>query len=222
MDAVTIPYSIKMMAQLVRRFLNNDFPNDAFSISINEIYLHIWQSVSDKIVKLAYVNAQVEGVLAVAEAFLVTYNLTVTQQDSGTGYWYVTLPQPPLSLPLGYSINDAYFVDPKFGKSQSIWLIKAKRVAYRNDLPEPPGVRGWVEGNTFWMTAYNNVPLLNANLRVQMPTGRSTDLDAPFNMPDDIVMQIFQEVVTKLSERFKMPRDNVKDNEPAGNNALKS
>lgn len=217
-----VPYSIRMMVQLIRRYLNNTFVGDSFSISTNEIALHIWKSASDKIVQLAYKNAQMEAALSVAEAFLETYSIPVTEQDPITQYWIITLPQPPISLPLGYSINDAYFVDTTYGKSQPIFLIKAKRVSYRNFMPMPTGIRGWVEGLTMWLVASNNMSLLNGTARVSMPTARISDLDAPFHLPDDIVTAIYDEVVTKLSERFKEPRSDIKSGEPAGNTQTKS
>lgn len=210
-----------MFVQLVRRFLNNTFPSDSFALSTNEIMLHIDQSIADKIPKLAYQNAQFEGVLAVAEAFLVTFSIVGLVQDPITLFWSAKLPQPPLSLPLGYSINDAYFTGPSFGKSVSIYLVKAKYVSYRDELPMPPGPLGWVEGSTFWIKTVGGFSLNGMTLKVQMPTARTTDLDAPFNMPDDILWICYNEVITRLMERFKVPRDNIKDNEPAGNNKVK-
>lgn len=221
MDLITVPYSKRMFCELVMRTLNNSFPSDAFALSENQVMLHIDQSVSDKIPKLAYQNAQLEGVLSVAEAFLMTFTMTVTSQDPITHYWYVTLPQPPISLPLGYSINDAYFTDPSFGASNSIFFVKAKRVAYRRELPAPPGLEGWIEGSTLWIKAPKGTSLLNKTLRVQMPTGRTTDFDATINMPDDVIWTCFNEVIQRLTDQFRMPRDNIKDNQPSGNNKQK-
>jgi hypothetical protein len=221
-STVTIPYSKRMWVQLTRRFLNNDFPNDAFSLSENEILLHIDQSVSDKIPLLTYKNAQITGVMEVPDAFLITFLLTSLQQDTPTGYWYSTLPQAPLSLPTGYTINRVYSAQSQYGASEDFFPIKSKRLGYKSYMPMMPGIYYWVENNKIWFRASNNIPLLNVPVYIQMPTGRTSDLNAPLNMPDDIIMMCFNEVVQKLRERFMMPRDNVKDNEPAGNNKLKS
>jgi hypothetical protein len=171
---------------------------------------------------LAYQNAKVEGALAVAEAFLITYNITTISQDQNTGYWFATLPQPPLSLPLGYSINRVYFASTANGISQDATPIKAKRLGYRNNMPFPTGVRYWVENSILWLAANNNMPLLGQNLYVQMPSSRTADMNAPMSIPDDIIDYIFNTATQTLSKKFTEPRDVVKDYLPSGNNNLKS
>lgn len=217
-----VPYSKLMFIQRIRKHMNNGFPDDAFATSDKEIMLYVDASVAFQIVGLAYQNAKVEGVLAVAEAFLVTFNITSISQDPISGYYFATLPQPPLSLPLGYSVNHVYFADTANGVSQSANPIKAKRLSYRLNMPVPTGIRYWIENNTIWLAASNNYPLLNLNLYVQMPTARTTDLNAQMNLPDDILENIFNDVVIQLTKRYQEPKDIIDDGVPAGNNTVKS
>jgi hypothetical protein len=221
MAAVTVPYTKLMLIQRIRKFLNNGFISDDYSTSDNEILLMIDEAVAVQIKSLAFENAKMEGVLMVPEAFLVTFNLTLTQ-DPVSNYWYTTLPQPPLSLPLGYSITRAYFATGARGQSQEILPIKAKRVGYRTNLPMPTGVRYWVEGLTMWLAAYNNAQLGKESLYVQMPINRTSDTSLPMNLPDDIIENLFVDVTGRLAKRNQMPRDIVKDDLPAGNNNIKS
>lgn len=218
---MAIPYTRLQLIQRIRRHANNGFISDSYSVSDNELCLYIDQAVAAQIPQLAYAGAKIEGALVINEAFLVTYQL-VLNQDPVSGYWNTTLPQPPLSLPLGFSITRAYFASTGNGVGQDIFPIKAKRVSYRNNLPMPTGTRYWVENSTMWVAASNNQPLLNRVLYVQMPTARVTDLNAPMNMPDDIIEVVFNDVIVQLARRNQEPRDILADGLPAGNNSLKS
>jgi hypothetical protein len=52
-----------------------------------------------------------------------------------------------------------------------------------------------------------------------MPVNRGTDLTAPMNMPDDVIMSVFDSVVKELAQRYQLPKDIIKDSLPAGNKA---
>lgn len=225
MGLVTIPYSKRMLIERVQRHVNNDFPGENFSTSVNEIMLYIDEGVSAAIPLLAYKAAAIDEVfhsLEVPEAFIVRFLLTAVEQDTPSGNYFCTLPQPPISLPLGYSINRAYAIIPGSGETVSFFPIKAKRVSYRKYMPMPDGVRYWITNNTMWMAASNGLTLLNYSIYVEMPTGRTSDLDAPLNMPDDIIEEIIKNTVQKVSQRAMQIRDNIKDNEPAGNSKVKA
>jgi hypothetical protein len=220
MAIVTVPYSKLQLVQRIRKHMNNGFPNDSFSTSDTEIMLYIDSAIAAQIKTLAYQNAQVEGVLVVPEAFLVTFNLVLTQ-DPVSNFWFTTLPQPPLSLPLGYSITRAYFASGKNGQGQEILPIKAKRVGYRMNMPMPTGARYWVEGLVMWVAAYDNSQLAKENLYVQMPINRTSDINLPMGISDDIIEAVFVDVTGQLTKRYQMPRDIVRDDLPAGNNNIK-
>jgi hypothetical protein len=83
-------------------------------------------------------------------------------------------------------------------------------------MPMTPGSYYWKENNTIWLMAYNNAPLGSIPMFVQMPSGRTSDIDAPMNMPDDVIMQCYDEVIQKLTQRFNIPTDDIKDDIPAG------
>lgn len=218
----TIIYNRKMFIERVKRHMNNGFPNDEFSMSDNEINLYIDEAVAPQIKAAAYEHAKIDGVLAIPEGFLITYEITDLQQDPITGYWSAELPQPPLSLPLGYSITDAYFANAPMGRGQSIFLIKAKRRPYRFNMARPTGTFAWLENNKIWLEASNGHPLSGSSLFVQMPSSRSTDNNSPMNMPDDVLDAVFNSVTQKLTQRMLQQRDIVKDYLPSGNNNLKS
>ena len=206
----------------IRKHVSNGYPNDAFATTDNEIYFYISQSMAQQIKNSAYENAKVEGVLVIPEAYLITYQITGILQNIFTKAWYVTLPQPPLSLPLGYSITRVYFPSQANGQGQDAFPIKAKRIGYRMNMPKPTGVNYWVEGSTLWLQSYNNAPLNGITVFVQMPATRQTDLTQNMNIPDDVVENIFNDVVIQLIKRYQMPKDVINDDLPSGNTNLNS
>ena len=213
-----IPYTKKMFLQRVRKHVSDTrLISDSFSASDKEILLYIDSALAVTMVGQVYNNAKIEGNIAVPEAYLTTYSLLSPVSDPDTGYWFSSLPQPPVSLPLGYSINRVYFTDPQFGVSQDAIPIKAKRLSYRMNLPMPTGVRYWVENKLLWMAASNNQSLANMNLKVQMIKTRTDDISEDMALPDDAIQGIFDKVVQTLVQRYGFPQDVIQDNLPAGN-----
>ncbi len=212
-----ISYTKRQLVQRVQIHMANDLPGSDSSLLDEQVLLYIDQAAAYTVVGQVYAGAKVEGTLVTPEAWLTTYNLTNIQQDSNTGDWYVTLPQPPVSLPLGYSITNAYFAKTAYGKSQPIFLIRAKRVPYMDLLPSPTGTKAWVENSIMWLRATNNQPLLNQNLYVQMIKTRTDSLDEVMDFPDDAIELIFNNVIMKCKDRLGIPQDIVQDDLPAGN-----
>src|SRR5712671_1707676 len=103
--ASLIQYTKKLLIQRIRQHIANDWPDANFSTSTNEVLLYIDQAIAPTIIGQVYQGAKVEGNLAMPEGYLTTYLLPALTKNSITGYWTSTLPQPPLSLPLGYSIT---------------------------------------------------------------------------------------------------------------------
>ena len=195
----------------------NGFPNASFSTTDNEVLLYIDQALAFSLVGQVYAAAKVEGSLAVPEAFLVTYLLPALQQDNVTKEWYSLLPQPPISLPLGHSIDEVYFANSSNGKGTQVALIKAKRTGYRDYLPSPPNVMAKIEGSKIILQAPSGTSLLNQNLYVRMATTRTTDINAVMNVPDDTLELIFNNVVMKMKDRLQLPKDVIVDDISAGN-----
>lgn len=197
----------------------DDFPSAEFGASENEVLLYIDQAIAFGIVGQAYANAKIEGALAVPEAYFVTYLLDGLQYNPITRDWYTTLPQPPLSLPLGYSVDECYFANTIDGKGMNIYWVKAKRKAYRDNLPKPFGVLGWIEGNKITLKASDGTSLYNEPLYVRMAAARTDDVNDVMNLPEDAIEAVFNNVVAKLKDRMQLPKDIIKDDIPAGNKA---
>ena len=214
---MALTYSWRQLVERVQRHINNDFPNESFSASPNEILLYINEAMSSGIVGQVYAGAKIVGTLEMPEAYLVTFELAALTQNTITGKWETTLPQPPLSLPLGYSINRIYPADAQHGEGSDVFFLKAKRVGRRKLMPLQFGIYGNVDGNKLTLWASNNTSLSGYTFYVEMPSTRATDLDTPMNLPDDATEMIFTKVIARLKDRLNLPQDIVQDDLPAGN-----
>lgn len=216
--ALPFLYTKKLFVQRIRKHVTDRIQaSDSFETTDNEILLYVDQAIAFSLVGQIFGMAKLEGSLVTPEGCLSTYLLPSLQKDSVNGYWYSTLPQTPVSLPLGYSITRAYFKLSGYGESKEIYLIRAKRVGRRTTLPLPPGARGWVENNTFWVAASDGSSLLSIPLYVQMIKTRTDDWNETMALPDDIIESVFTNVTTKILQRYGIPQDIVKDNVDAGN-----
>ena len=197
----------------------NDFPSAEFSTSDKETMLYIDQAIAFTMVGQVWNNAKVEGNIAMPEAYLTTYLLPSVSQDSVTGEWYTTLPQPPVSLPLGYSITDIYpTVDGTRGNS--FLPIKSKRTAYRNYMPRPSGGFYRVtNGSRVILGTDTGSSLSDYTFYAEMAKTRTESLSETMVMPDDAIEMVFQNVVQKMKDRMQIPQDIIKDDLPAGNKA---
>jgi hypothetical protein len=220
--ASLIGYTKKMLVQRLRQDAANDFPDAEFAISEREVLLHIDQALAFNAVGQVYAGAKVLGTLEVPEGYLTRYLLSALVQDAVTGEWYATLPQPPVSLPLGYSLTRAYFASTQFGVSQEILPIKTKRAAYRNNMPRPAGAEYKVNNSTIYITANDGSPLSSLQVYVEMLNTRTSSMTETLNFPDDALEGIYKLAYEKLIQRYKMPKDVLADQIGAGNTTQKS
>lgn len=220
--ASLIPYTKKLLVQRIRQDLANDFPDSEFEISEKEVLLHIDQALAFSIVGQAWNNAKVTGSMDIPEGYLTTYNVGLLLQNMVTSDWYTILPQPPVSLPLGYSITRVYFASTESGVSQEVLPIKAKRVAFRRFMPRPSGAEYRINGSIIYITANDGSPLNRLNVYVEMINTRTESMTDTLNMPDDAIEMIYNGAYGKLVQRYKMPKDVIEDQIGAGNTTQKS
>lgn len=220
--ASLIPYTKKLLVQRIRQDLANDFPDSEFEISEREVLLHIDQALAFSIVGQVWNNAKVTGSMDVPEGYLTTYELSSLVQNPNTADWYASLPQSPVSLPLGYSITRVYFASAEFGVSQDVLPIKTKRAPFRRFMPRPAGAEYRVTGETIYVTANDGSPLSGLSLYVEMVKTRTESMTEILNMPDDAIELVYNGAYAKLVQRYKMPKDVIEDQIGAGNTTQKS
>lgn len=215
--ASIVQYTKAQFVERLKRHMNNNFPNSSYTVSDKEMVLYIDQALAFSAVGQVYAGAKVMGTIDVPEGYLTTYQLPTLTQNMVTNDWYATLPQPPVSLPLGYSISRCFFAQAGYGISQEILPIKAKRAGYRNNMPRPAGAEYRVNGDQIFITANDGSPLLGFTVFVEMLKTRTDSLTETMDLPDDVIEAIFNSVVQKLAQRIQNPQDIISDSLPAGN-----
>jgi hypothetical protein len=220
--ASLISYTKKLLVQRIRQDLANDFPDSEFALSENEVLLHIDQALAYNAIGQIYSAVKVLGSLEVPEGYLTTFQLSQLVQNQVTGEWEATLPQPPVSLPLGYSISRVFFAGASFGVSQEILPIKAKRAGYRSLMPRPAGAQYKVTGDKIIINAKDGQPLFDVPVYVEMLNTRTSAMSETMNLPDDAIEGIYNLAYAKCAQRYKMPKDIISDEIGAGNTTQKS
>lgn len=215
--ASLVSYTKAQLIERIKKHVSDDFPTSDFSTTDKEVLLYIDQALAYGLIGAVYAGAKVEGNLVMPEGYLTTYLLPALAQNTITREWYSTLPQPPVSLPLGYSIDHVYFADSAHGRGKSVFLIKGHRVAYREDMPMPLGVRAWVEGVTIKFAASDGGSLFGTNCYARMASTRTSSLSDTMTLPDDAIENIFNNVISKMKDRMMLPKDIIQDDVSAGN-----
>ncbi len=214
---MALSYSWLQFIQRIQIHVRNDFPSADSTLSENQVLLYINEAMSFGLVGMVWNNAKITGVMEVPDAYMVTFQLADLSQDPVTRYWYSVMPQPPLSLPLGYSVNRVYFANTSDGIGTDCLPIKSKRLGFRMNMPMPFGVRYWVENGKIWLAASDGSSLLNQSCYIQMPSTRAVSLSDQINLPDDAQKMIFDMVVARVKDRLGLPQDVIQDDLTAGN-----
>ena len=214
---MALTFSWEQLVNRIRRHINNDFPNASFSTSVNEVLLHINEAMSFGLVGQVWNGAKVMGVMDVPEAYIVQFELPTLVQDNISGKWITSLPQPPLSLPLGYSVNRVYPANPTDFEGNDVIFLKAKRVGRRKLMPLQFGVYGEFKNTSVALWASDGSSLLGQTFYAEMPSTRAVNITDPMNLPDDAQKLIFDMVIARLKERLGLPQDIVQDDISQGN-----
>ena len=198
------------MIDRVRRQYYNDYPDDASVLTDNELLLHINDAVAQVATKQANDAYAIEGILSVPDGYLTTFKITSFTRDADTGYYYSSLPHPPLGLPNSSAINSVFFTGVK-GQSKPILYVSANEVDYFRDMPYPPNAAYyWVEGTTLFMWVKSLLPT-GTKVSVRMATHVTSTLDIPINVPPDAIGMVFDIIMQRLMVRKNIKPDRSTD-----------
>jgi hypothetical protein len=214
---MALTYTWKQFIQRCRQHIVNDFPSSEFNITENETLLYINEAMSFGLVGSVWNGAKMMGTMEVPDAYEMTFQLAALKFNNVRRKWYSTLPQPPIGLPLGYSINRIYFANTTYGEGVDGYPIKSKRIGYRNNMPKPFGFSYQVENQIVWMEASDGSSLLNQTCYVQIPITRAASVNDVVNLPDDAQKIIFDLVVARMKDRLQLPQDIIADDLTEGN-----
>jgi hypothetical protein len=208
----TITY--KKFAERIQKFLANNWPDIANTITPNELYMYVFGSMAVMIETDANQKYQLEGVYPSQDGFVTTYAFAMSDLsfDYDSLEYALTLPFPPVNLPLGYSIKTPHFTGGG-GPSFALIPVHAYQWGYQNQLPTPDFGGFYKVENSAMTIIAPNVDLINSGWTLKVPmlsprsaTGADTDI---INMPDGALEQVFNMVVEKLLNRKQQPMTNV-------------
>lgn len=201
------------MLERIKKYLSNNWPDIADSYTDNELALYAFEGVAEAMVQHAELKYKLEGVYPDQEGFITRYTFAASaiSQDIISQVYSLTLPLPPVNLPLGVSIKSPFWTG--FNAPSFPWIaVHAYQRGYNFELPTPDfGTFYYVEGNTLYIDIRNalvdlqnsgwtaNIPMLSARPR----TGSDDDL---INLPDDEMSIAFDMIIQKLVARVNRPR----------------
>lgn len=200
----------RVLIEQIRRLYYGGVPGDDANLTENEVNLYINQAIA-YVAKVNYTDSiKLDGVETVSDAFYATFkNLTLTL-DSDTGYWYASLPHPPLGLSRGYGISTVTF-PVSTGLAKAPVAISPREIDIIDNLKKPPSkIFFWAEGGRLYFKS----PYYNLNGKtpiVRMVSAESSDLTAEVNVPGEHISEMINWILNQLKVRKGMPEDTTND-----------
>ncbi len=199
----------------MQKFLANNYADISNNISSNEIAMYTYGAMAEVIEAEAKQQYLVEGIYPGQDGFITTYTFAASTlvYDWNVGIYYsLTLPFPPVNMPLGYSIKSAQFTG-RGGISFPLFPVQAYQRGYDAQLPFPDiGGSYWVEGDQMFISA-PNVDLVSTGWTLRVPmlsprskTGADTDI---IQMPDSALEMVFDRAIERLVNRKNRGQNNV-------------
>lgn len=213
---MALGYTWRQFVQRLNNHINNDYPGTDFTITENLMLLYINEAMSYGLVGQVWNNAKNLGQMEVPDGYIVKFQLAALTQDSVSGKWLTALPQPPLSLPLGYSVNRVYPATAGLGEGYDVIFLKSKRIGRRKRMPLQFGVYGEFYNSVLRLWESDGGSLLNQVFYAEMPSTRAVSITDAINLPDDAQKIIFDLVIARLKDRLGIPQDIIQDDLPAG------
>jgi len=199
----------KVLIEQIRRLYYGGTPSDDSNLTEKEVNHYINQAIA-YIAKVNYTDAiKIDGIETVSDAFYTTFKNLAVAKDNDTGYYYATLPQPPLGLSRGYGIASVTF-PVNTGLAKAPTAVSPREVDYIEQIKLPPSkIFYWAEGNKLWMKSYTN--LVGRFAIVRMISAENSDMTAELNVPSEYISDIINWIMDQLKIRKQMPEDTTND-----------
>lgn len=200
----------RVLIEQIRRLYYGGVPSDDANLTEKEVNVYINQAIA-YMAKVNYTDSiKIEGIETVSDAFYATFkNLTLTK-DNDTGYWYTTLPHPPVGLSRGYGISSVTFA-VSTGLAKAPVAISPREIDIMDNIKKPPSkIFYWAEGGKlFFKSPYYN--LNGKSPIVRMVSTESTDLDSELTIPTEYISEMVNWIMTQLRMRKAVVEDNTND-----------
>lgn len=200
-----------VLIERVKRYLSNGWPDIADNYTSNEIMLYIYGALADTLAKSSSMSFTLNGIYNTPEGTLTDFSFPASgfTRDPNTGYFKVTLPAPPINIPLGYSIKAPTFVGNASESYPVIWLEAYNR-SVSLKMPTPNfGIYSWVKNRILFLSAEGqNLMTSGLTLSIPMMTARSVSgLDTDLiNAPDEMIELAFEMTIDTITGRVDRPK----------------
>jgi hypothetical protein len=198
----------ELIAQ-IRRMYYGGVPAEEASLREKEVNQYINQAIA-YVAKENYVDhIKLDGLENVDDAFYTTFKNLSISKDNDTGYYYTTLPHPPLGLSRGYGIADVTF-PVSTGLSKNPIPISPRELEYVDMVKIPPSkIFFWCEGDKLYFKSYIN--LIGKAPIVRMISNENSDLNAELNVPAEYIPSMINWIMTQLNIRKQMSGDLIRE-----------
>jgi hypothetical protein len=199
----------RALIEQIRRMYYGGMPSDDANLTENEVNQYINQGIA-YIAKVNYTDSiKIDGIETVSDAFYTTFKNLAVAKDNDTGYYYATLPQPPVWLSRGYGIASVTF-PVSTGLAKAPTAVSPREVDYIEQIKLPPSkIFYWAEGGKLWMRSYTN--LVGKFAIVRMISSENSDLTAELNVPAEYISDIINWIMDQLKFRKQMTEDSTND-----------
>lgn len=199
----------KVLIEQIRRLYYGGTPSDDSNLTEKEVNHYINQAIA-YIAKVNYTDSiKIDGIETISDAFYTTFKNLAVAKDNDTGYYYATLPQPPLGLSRGYGISSVTF-PVNTGLAKAPTAVSPREVDYIEQIKLPPSkIFYWAEGNKLWMKSYTN--LVGRFAIVRMISAENSDMTSELNVPSEYISDMINWIMNQLRMRKQMPEDTTND-----------
>lgn len=199
----------KVLIEQIRRLYYGGTPSDDSNLTEKEVNHYINQAIA-YIAKVNYTDSiKIDGIETISDAFYTTFKNLAVAKDNDTGYYYATLPQPPLGLSRGYGISSVTF-PVNTGLAKAPTAVSPREVDYIEQIKLPPSkIFYWAEGNKLWMKSYTN--LVGKFAIVRMISAENSDMTSELNVPSEYISDMINWIMNQLRMRKQMPEDTTND-----------
>ena len=198
----------ELIAQIRRMYYGGVAAEEA-NLREKEVNQYINQAIAN-VAKENYVDhIKLDGLENVDDAFYTTFKNFSVSKDNDTGYYYTTLPHPPLGLSRGYGIADVTF-PVNTGLAKNPIPISPRELEYVDMVKTPPSkIFYWCEGDKLYFKSYIN--LVGKSPIVRMISNENSDLTAELNVPAEYIPSMINWIMTQLNVRKQMSGDLIRE-----------
>ena len=200
----------------ILRYYYDGVPDDQAEISSNEVDLYINDAIATVINKQAMDEYNITGIMGVPEGYITTYTIPTPSLNDSTGFYYSTIPHPPMGL-AGESGVVGVFFGGGWGQSKPILHVKPQEVDYFTNMPIPPQAAFyWIEGARIYFWCRTDITHISDSIYIRMATNVQSSNSAVLNVPPEAVELIFTDVIQRLLPRKNVKPDNIIDGKENG------